>query len=266
MSTSAPYWDERVERFGHTGWKNQVIYAFDQLARLKAIETTLDALDLRGGTALDFGTGTGDFLPLLAGRFHQVIAYDISGDVLKVAKKRHRRLANVQFGIADRLSNLPLQDHSLALILSVTVLQHVMDDGELLGILQCFRRKLCTTGTVIHLGCAPLVSRPTAPYMRYLSLEGWCALFGREGFYLHKQFGFEHPVERPSTAYQAYQRDCWVRALAHVSGLKFAQRLLGRRARRYLAHNLDCFWPARSDEVVRIMIWKCVEGDHAKDA
>jgi ubiquinone/menaquinone biosynthesis C-methylase UbiE len=265
MSTSAPYWNERAERLGHTGWNNPVVYAFDQMARLKTIETVLDALDLRGGTALDFGTGTGDFLPMLAGRFHQVIAYDISGEVLRLAKKRHGGLANVQFSIADCFSNLPLQDHSLALILCVTVLQHVMDDGELLEILQCFRRKLCTTGTVLHLGCAPHVSRPTAPYQRFLSLEGWRALFGREGFYLHKQFGFHHPVERPSRTYQAYRRDPWVRALAPVSGLKFAQRLLGRRAHRHLARNPDCYWPASSGDVVRIMIWKCAEENHAKD-
>lgn len=51
------FWNDRVKKYGHTGWGDKVIYAYDQQARLITIETILNSLTCNKSVALDFGTG-----------------------------------------------------------------------------------------------------------------------------------------------------------------------------------------------------------------
>src|SRR6266404_4273273 len=82
------FWKDRVKVHGHTGWAYPRIYAFDQAARLLAIQDTVDRFGLSGDAAMDYGCGTGDFSRLLSTAFKHVYAFDICDDVVKIAETR----------------------------------------------------------------------------------------------------------------------------------------------------------------------------------
>ena len=80
------FWNDRVKKYGHTGWADNFIYAYDQQARLLAVEKIVNSLTCEKTLALDFGTGSGDFANLLSKYFDKVIAFDISDTVIEIAK------------------------------------------------------------------------------------------------------------------------------------------------------------------------------------
>ena len=84
---SDAFWDQRVKDFGHTGWSNPMVYAFDQAARIATIERLLIDLTLPKNLALDYGCGVGDFSKVLTKYFDNVIACDISEQALEQAKR-----------------------------------------------------------------------------------------------------------------------------------------------------------------------------------
>lgn len=61
----AKYWGERFRRYGHTGWADELIYAYDQSLRLKAIDKALTRAKVAVSSVthvLDVGCGTGDLV------------------------------------------------------------------------------------------------------------------------------------------------------------------------------------------------------------
>ena len=74
MDDSKDFWNGRVKKYGHTGWADIFIYAYDQQARLRVIENILKQLEFNKSLAFDFGTGTGDFANLLLGYFEKEIS------------------------------------------------------------------------------------------------------------------------------------------------------------------------------------------------
>lgn len=44
MNDIKEFWNARVEKYSHTGWSNSFIYAYDQQARLTAVEKILNSL------------------------------------------------------------------------------------------------------------------------------------------------------------------------------------------------------------------------------
>ena len=61
----------------------------------------LQQLPERCDTVLDIGCGAGEFARLLAHRADRVVAIDLSPNMIKVAKQRSRRFANIEFQVAD---------------------------------------------------------------------------------------------------------------------------------------------------------------------
>ncbi|KYC39651.1 methyltransferase type 11 [Scytonema hofmannii PCC 7110] len=63
----------------------------------------LKQLPNRCQTVLDVGCGTGEFSRLLANRADQVIAIDLSPNMIEVAKERSSQFSNIDFQVADVL-------------------------------------------------------------------------------------------------------------------------------------------------------------------
>jgi len=86
------YWNGRLERYGHTGDSNAMIYEYDQPQRLNAIATAIDRASRRNGDffhALDVGCGTGDFSSaLLDAGVARVTALDSSPAVVDFVRRR----------------------------------------------------------------------------------------------------------------------------------------------------------------------------------
>src|SRR6478736_1153393 len=127
---SKDFWNSLTKRNKTTGYSDFSIACFDQEMRLGCVNNLLkkhNALipDCR---VLDFGCGNGDFVFRLASKAAQLIGYDLSNEVISLAQKRSTQIQNVTF-----TSNLQEITSTFDIVLSITVLQHIMDDDELLS-------------------------------------------------------------------------------------------------------------------------------------
>ena len=94
------------------------LYGEEQLNKWKIIETKLDFSNY--SNALDVGCGTGLITVRLSDRVHDVVGIDKSIEMLKLAEPR----PNITYLTADAL-NLPFDNKSFDLVISVTVMQDV---------------------------------------------------------------------------------------------------------------------------------------------
>lgn len=84
----------------------------------------LKQLPNRGKIALDIGCGTGEFSRLLAQRFEEVIAIDLSPNTIQIARQRSQNYGNINYRVADILSwKLPLEQFDA--IVSIATLHHL---------------------------------------------------------------------------------------------------------------------------------------------
>ena len=83
-------------------------------------------------TVADLGCGTGDLAAELAPRLRKVVGIDRSTSMLQAARRRTRKLLNVELFEAD-LSSLPLAAKSCDAALLVLVLAYLEDPGKALG-------------------------------------------------------------------------------------------------------------------------------------
>lgn len=223
------FWSERVRRYGHTGWSDAATYAYDQRLRLKAAHEVLSGLPAQARrSALDFGCGVGDFCAVLAAHAEAVVGYDLSAAVIQRAA-RLNSAANVRY--VSNADDVWAQRYDL--ILSVTVLQHVVDDAELQALVRRFAEALNLGGRIVVL--ETLADVPAdAGYLKRRTLAQLLAVFGAAGLQPVMQRGLYHPTECPTPAYRAYRQRGLVRVLARLAGWRIgpAQALLTRIAQR----------------------------------
>jgi 2-polyprenyl-3-methyl-5-hydroxy-6-metoxy-1,4-benzoquinol methylase len=135
-STSAKFWQDRFAAYGHTGWWDPRIYAFDQQCRLGVFGQWLDDRPFSGQLALDFGAGTGDFSRLLVHRGWQVVSYD------KYIRPKFQHRKSQTASSAEVVAASAPYD----LIVSITVLDHIMDEAEFRQQLVDFKNWLKSDG------------------------------------------------------------------------------------------------------------------------
>lgn len=147
LDLNKEYWENRTKEKGHTGWSDPIIYSYDQKIRLNTIEYILNAMSIRGGSALDYGCGTGDFCVLLSKYFDSVTGTDLSDNVLKIAADSNNR-KNI---IYSKLNYDTIFNKKYDLILTITVLQHVLDDNDLILLMKKFSEVLSNDGIILVL-------------------------------------------------------------------------------------------------------------------
>jgi len=257
------FWNNKVKKYDNTGWGDNFIYAYDQQARLIAIEKILKSLNLNKSVALDFGTGSGDFAALLAKYFEEVIAFDISDAVIKVAKQRYRNIKNIQFFCGNNIEEVGIDNNTVDVILSVTVFDHIISDSGLFKTLKHLKGILSENGAVIALEYALDYERAKTFYQRFMKLDEWRSLFLNCGFYLHKYYGFYHPMEVPCESYLSYRSH--IRNLkGKILGLcikhmnyKLVNKYLNRLGNENLQGKNDFFWEDNQKQSpTKIMILK----------
>jgi ubiquinone/menaquinone biosynthesis C-methylase UbiE len=255
---SAEYWDKRVSAHGHTGWSDWMIYGFDQLARQKAVQSVLTSMNPRQrNRALDFGSGTGDFASLLSRSYADVLAFDISEKALEVAKAMYGRNKKIAYYQADAIWNLPLADESFDLVLSVTVLNHIMDDEVMRSTLAYLARKLEPDGRFLALEYSPpIVEGQSSNYQRFLTFAQWKEHFGRSGFALDRYYGFYHPMLAPCKSYDAYSRNIGVRLLCRLGDSALNRQALKFVAKLSLLGRNDFLWEGNESDVMRLMVFR----------
>lgn len=128
------YWNHRLERYGHTGDSNAIIYAYDQPQRLAAIASAITRVSRGPKTirrALDVGCGTGDFSQFLleAGAQH-VSALDCSPAVVDFVQRRFQTAGDRFDASCAAIQDAQFAPASFDLIVCVNALQHVLDSAD----------------------------------------------------------------------------------------------------------------------------------------
>lgn len=251
------FWNNRARKHGHTGWSDSVIYAYDQIARMKTIQKIIKSLEVKKETALDFGTGSGDFAALLAGKFKKVLAFDISKEAINIAKNKYGHIQNIDFIQRDCVLNLKIDDNSLDLILSVTVLGHIKDIGELINTITYFKNKLHHDGCIIVFEYSPDSKKNSdSDYQRFSTFDEWLSIFSKCGFRLQNYYGFYHPIESPCKSYQLYRQNIKVMFLKYFKNYQWVKKCLTGIAESILKNYDDFFWKGQKEDILKIMIFK----------
>ena len=206
--TTTHYWSDRFSVFGHTGWSNPVIYCYDQPERLAMVEAAILKWSSRRGRALDFGCGTGDFSRLLLRMGYEVYGYD---------PYVQPRLDSNKFTYADSYGAISLKGHDAHLALSITTLDHILDETALRQALNVIHRALHGTGVFIFLEYAldSVTDRQrydlSNNYQSFRTLTEWKAHLDEAGFKIMNVIPAPHPTLNPSAGYLTYLRSPAVR-------------------------------------------------------
>lgn len=143
------FWEQRFSNNGHNGFTDPVLYSIDQSNRLKEIDKVLEnTQQANGRVAIDFGCGDGDFTELLIRHGYKVYGIEISKNALIHCQKRFERnffplTSNEFINYSDSLQ--------ANIILSVTTLQHLVEDHDYKSVLNAFEKHAKRNATLIVL-------------------------------------------------------------------------------------------------------------------
>lgn len=183
------FWDQTYAARGHTGYQDRLRHDYDQPIRLATIDRLLRRIwahDLHGKRALDIGCGVGDFVGLLRSRGAEVVALDISREVVRAAQRRYAGDDHIEW-LTGAVSRAEIPVGAFDVVTSVTVLQHIVSDSELNVSLRRLRNALAPSGRIIALELAPpnVVSKPEkdgdVTYLVERSPSEWRKAFGDAG-------------------------------------------------------------------------------------
>jgi SAM-dependent methyltransferase len=127
---------DRLALLSSGGWDHNHQYHNFLLKRLPA----------HGSQALEIGCGTGDFSRLIARRFDQVLALDLSPQMIRLAQEHTPTPANIEWQVADALT-YDLPPAYFDGIVSIATLHHL----PLAQILLKMREALAPGGTLLVL-------------------------------------------------------------------------------------------------------------------
>lgn len=127
---------DQIAAFSDEGWNHNNDYHSFLLRQLPPYLTT----------ALEIGCGIGTFARLLALRSEQVLALDLSPEMVRVAQERSVEFPNVRYEIADVMT-YSLPDAHFDCIASIATLHHVPLDVAL----HKMKRALKPGGTILVL-------------------------------------------------------------------------------------------------------------------
>ena len=152
------YWDQRIEKSkgswegvlweGLPTW-NEYIDKL-QIHRLKRIFNMVKPSDM----VLDLGCGVGRFTFRLANLCKDVYGVDSSNGAIKICKRKamDNAFSNAKFEVMD-VRELNFDDETFDWVLSVTCLQHVTNETDLITSIQEVLRVTKKNGKVILLEC-----------------------------------------------------------------------------------------------------------------
>jgi len=121
-------WELRAKKYGKKAVGNLTDPLWDReenILRWTALKKSLK--HIKGQKALDIGTGIGHFAIKLAKRGFIVSANDISPTLISIAKQRSiENKVNIDF-FCCAIQDLPFPSNTFDVVLSVTVLQHILE-------------------------------------------------------------------------------------------------------------------------------------------
>jgi SAM-dependent methyltransferase len=208
------FWTQRLVKHGHTGWSDPLIYVFDQLERLQLLRAVLASNPTEGKIALDFGCGTGDFCQLLLDLGFIVYGYDpfVSANI-----------QSSKFIHVNDLSATPFAPRSIDLVLTVTVLDHILDEHALSLQLSLIRNLLKDEGKLVVVEYAldddidDWRRKHSNGHQALRSMNEWRDILQKHSLEITTVRPFPSPLFAPSRQYKLYTKNVLVRLLRQLS-------------------------------------------------
>ncbi len=117
-----------------------------------------------GGTTLEIGCGVGRITRVLAARSREVLAVDVSDEMLAQARQHNPHLTNVRWVLGDGVSLGGIPAASVDCCVSVVVFQHIPDPEVTLGYVREVGRVLRPGGwAALQVSNDPAIHRPRRP-------------------------------------------------------------------------------------------------------
>lgn len=223
------YWNERAEKYGHTGHAEPFYYCFDQQARLHAIRQLISSLNGPKDYALDFGCGSGDFIGLLKDYFDTVYAYDLSDVMIRKVTARYQQPGIIA---SDKLEDV-LKDRRFDMILSVTVLQTFSPD-QLDEALARLSGHLSDNGTFIAMEFFTTTELNRKLGETKATGDVWLDLLKKHHLKVIATPGFINAHIAPSKSWNSYNNNLFLKGLKPFKRSAFAQAQFRRAATNIL--------------------------------
>lgn len=161
ISTLRAFWEKTAEKFGRNGYKAVctptsmgVVNWYTNILQTTALSSVLD--DCRGFTVLDVGCGVGRWILKLGQIGANTIGIDISRKMVIEARRRLRLKGNRKAElIVASATNLPFKESYFDVCLSVTCLQHVIEEVDLKRSVGELLRVVRNGGRLILLEASP---------------------------------------------------------------------------------------------------------------
>lgn len=206
---TSDFWIKRSKKHGHTGWANKKTYIFDQQCRFQMLRDYIDQSGLKPGRALDFGCGSGDFSWLLIERGWEVVAFD----PFVLPQFTHPKLILTQQ--ANDIHEFGPYD----LALSITALDHCLDDGEFQNRLNDISRSMSHGGKFFFLEYAGDFQGAKSAYQAFRSIAAWLDALKKAGLQAREIIPYFHPKDAPVAAWEKYKKMFRVRVMFWLSSI-----------------------------------------------
>jgi ubiquinone/menaquinone biosynthesis C-methylase UbiE len=180
------FWNETARQFGTNGFKavlnptsEGIFNWYTDFMHRRAL--TKHVASFKDKRVLEIGSGIGRWSIRLAQMGAQVTGFDHSSEMIKEAKKNilsNKQTPDIDF-VAANARALPFISNSFDKVISVTVLQHIINKKRLSEIAHEIIRVLKTNGQIVLLEIAPkkeespVLSFPTT----YIKPETWIGMF-----------------------------------------------------------------------------------------
>ena len=203
------FWLKRFKKTGHTGWSDATIYAYDQIERLEIVSQKLNTLKLISPQVIDFGCGTGDFSRLMLSKGFTVWGYD---------PFVQPKITDKNFTYIAERNEFERLDVKVDLVLSITVLDHILSQQELNNTLTCLRDKASNKGILLMLEYALDKHEDLHnKYQAFRTVEDWKQILIQTGWGMEEIISIPHPKSAPSKGYSQYKKNTFVRLLRKLS-------------------------------------------------
>ena len=194
------FWTDRLRALGHTGWGDPFLHLYDQGERLAIMEAIIARETIGRDAALDFGCGVGDFSKLLLKMGFRVCGYD---------PFVQPPIRSENFSYARTYAELPPAG-TVDLALSVTALDHILDDNDLREALGHIRDCLKDAGILYMFEYALDATSDRDmfdlrnDYQSFRTIPEWTGFLNQAAFQVLDITPMPHPVLNPSQGFRAF--------------------------------------------------------------
>ena len=193
LKKSKLFWEKRFRKYGKlsTGYTDEIIHKFDDKIRWVSFkrEVSLE----KGDVILDAGCNHGSWSIRLAQMGMKVIGIDLISEAIEMAKKNAEKASVKILFKNKKIEDVDFKENKFDKIISITVMQHLLQDNLFLITLKKYQKQLKKKGELIMIESAPDYERiEKLSYKRERSLATHINLCSQAGFELVKIKGINH--------------------------------------------------------------------------